>query len=57
MRWLKGAPEQPLRIVAADDTETPVAVNPGRSYVAVVGLDMFPYFRIDGASTAWQPAA
>lgn len=57
VRWLKGAPEQPLRIVVADDTETPVAVNPGRSYVAVVGLDMFPYFRIDGTSPVWQPAA
>ena len=56
VRWLKGAPEQPLRIVSTDGAETPVAINPGRTSVAVVGLDMYPYFRINDAAPVWQAA-
>ena len=56
VRWLKGAPEQPLRIVSADGAETPVEVNPGRTYIAVVGLDMYSYFRINDTAPVWQAA-
>ncbi len=44
IRWLKGSPEQPLLIVSSDGTETPVEVNPGNSYVAVVDLSHFSAF-------------
>ena len=56
VRWLKGAPEQPLRIVSADGAETLVEVNPGRTYIAVVGLDMYSYFRINDTAPVWQAA-
>ncbi len=45
IRWLKGDPERPLRIVSPDGRETPVQVNPGTSYVAVVSLNSFEGFR------------
>ena len=51
-----GAPEQPLRIVSTDGAETPVEVNPGRTYIAVVGLDMYSYFRINDTAPVWQAA-
>lgn len=57
VRWAKGLPEAPLRILLADGSETPAALNPGRTYVAMVGLDMYPYFRIDGAPAQWDAAA
>ncbi len=44
IRWLKGAPEQPLQIVSSDGREIPVSINPGNSYVAVVDLSHFPTF-------------
>ena len=46
IRWLKGAPEQPLRIVLPDATETPVQINPGTTYLAVVPLDFYEYFAV-----------
>ena len=48
VRWMKGAPSAPLRILLLDGTEEDVLVNPGQSYIAMVGLDQFEYFRIDG---------
>lgn len=36
IRWAKGAPDQPLRLLVNDDTETGLLINPGTSYVAVV---------------------
>lgn len=48
VRWLKGAPNDPLRIVALDGSEQDLVINPGTTYVAVVGLDQFPNFKIDG---------
>ncbi len=44
IRWLKGSPEDPLRIVSSDGKETPIEVNPGNSYVAVVDLSHFSAF-------------
>ena len=53
VRWLKGSPEAPLRIVSLDGTETPVALNPGTSYVAMVDLEKYPYFKM--AATSKMP--
>ncbi len=39
VRWLKGTDLDVLRIVSADGTETPVQINCGTSYVAVVDID------------------
>lgn len=56
VRWLKGAPEQPLRIVSADGAETPVEVNPGPHLYCGGGLDMYSYFRINDTAPVWQAA-
>ena len=48
VRWLKGAPEQPLRIVSADGAETPVEVNPGPHLYCGGGVGhvfLFPHQR------------
>lgn len=49
LRWVKSAPDAPLCLFTDDETPALVAVNPGRSYVAVVESSMRRYFRIDGA--------
>lgn len=49
VRWEKSAPDAPLYLLTNDAAPTHVAVNPGRSYVAVVEPAMRRYFRIDGA--------
>lgn len=46
VRWLKGSPESPLRIVNAEGDEKDIEINPGKTYVAVVGLDQFSSFTI-----------
>lgn len=46
IRWLKGAPEAPLRLVDREGYETDLALNPGKTYVAVVGLDKYEHFRM-----------
>lgn len=48
VRWLKGMPHEPLRIVSLDGTETDVEINVGKSYIAVVDLDYFGAFKMDG---------
>ncbi|MBD5102620.1 MAG: hypothetical protein HDT27_08020, partial [Subdoligranulum sp.] len=48
IRWMQPAPDAPLSILTDDETLTLAAINPGRSYVAVVNGAMAPYFRIDG---------
>lgn len=48
VRWMQPAPDAPLSILANDETLTLAAINPGRSYVAMVERAMRPYFRIDG---------
>lgn len=50
VRWMKGNPENPLRIVTMDGTETNIKVNPGQSYIAVVDLARYDYFKITGSS-------
>ncbi len=44
IRWVKGRPEEPLRIVSMDGTETDILINPGQTYVAVVSLDEYDAF-------------
>ena len=48
VRWLKGEPNEPLRIVSLDGTETDIKINPGKSYVAIVSLDYFGTYSFDG---------
>ncbi|MBQ5754811.1 MAG: DUF3048 domain-containing protein [Oscillospiraceae bacterium] len=48
VRWMKGAGEQPLRIVDNEGHETDIPVNPGNSYIAIVGMDQLEYCRVDG---------
>lgn len=48
VRWLKGLPHEPLRIVSLDGTETDVEINVGKSYIAMVDLDYFGTYSIDG---------
>lgn len=40
IRWLKGAPTEALQLVDAEGNETNVKVNPGKTYIAVVDLDV-----------------
>ncbi len=46
VRWMKGMPEQPLRIVSMDGKENDIAINPGKSYIAMVGLSEFEQCKI-----------
>lgn len=39
IRWQKGGPQDPLRLVSFDGTETTVSLNPGNTYIAVVDND------------------
>ncbi len=47
VRWMKGNPNEPLRIVSLDGTETDIEINTGKSYIAVVDLDYFGTFSMD----------
>ena len=48
VRWMKGEPHQPLRVVSLDGTETDVLINPGKSYISFVDLDYFGAYMLDG---------
>lgn len=48
VRWMKEDPASPLRIVDNEGNEIDVKVNPGTSYVAVVGTEQIENCRIDG---------
>lgn len=52
VRWIKGAPNAPLRIVDQEGTETDILINPGQSYIAIVGDDQISNCRINGVSLA-----
>lgn len=47
VRWKKGRPEQPLRILDSEGHETDITVNPGRSYIALVDEDQIENMHID----------
>ena len=51
VRWMKGWPEQMLRIVTMDGTETNIKINPGKTYVAVVSLNEFEGCQITADGT------
>lgn len=51
IRWLKGLPNQPLRIVDIGGNEIDVQINCGKTYVAIADLEtMFTQFHIDGVN-------
>lgn len=52
VRWMKGKPGDPLRIVDVEGKEKDVSINPGQTYVAVVGMDQVEHCQIDGVSLA-----
>ncbi|MEG1931962.1 MAG: DUF3048 C-terminal domain-containing protein, partial [Pygmaiobacter sp.] len=45
--WKKGAPDQPLQLL--DAAGKALAVNPGKSYVAMIGNDVKSTLTVDGA--------
>ncbi|MBD5102619.1 MAG: DUF3048 domain-containing protein [Subdoligranulum sp.] len=54
VRWTKGTPLEPLRIVDAGGNEETVKINPGKTYITVVDLDMAEKFEYNRIGTA-QP--
>ncbi len=49
IRWVKGSPQAPLRILSGDGTEVDVEINPGQSYIAFIDFAEHDYLKIDGA--------
>ncbi len=47
VRWLKGSPNDPLRIVSLDGSEEDIKINIGKSYISFVDLDYFGSFAIN----------
>ncbi len=52
IRWMKGVPNMPLRIVDQEGTETDQIINPGRTYVAVVDIDQVEHCKVNDVSLA-----
>lgn len=50
VRWAQETPDAPLLILTDSDAPTLALINPGRTYVAMVGGNLASYFRIDGAA-------
>ena len=51
VRWIKGLPHEPLRIVDLEGNEIDVAVNPGKSYIGITDLStMIDHCEINGLS-------
>lgn len=57
IRWLKGSPMEALRLVDAEGNETSVKVNPGKTYIAVVDLDMAPEFEYNMVGSSQNDTA
>ena len=51
IRWVKGVPEQALRLVQLDGS-TPYEINCGKTYLAVVDLDEFNNFTCEALTTS-----
>ncbi len=50
VRWIKGLPHEPLRIVDFDGNEIDVQINCGKTYVGVTDYGMFDYCKLNGNS-------
>ena len=50
IRWMKGLPREPLRIVDAEGHEIDVEINCGKTYVGVTDNGMFDYCKLNGNS-------
>lgn len=50
VRWMKGSPQAPLRIVSGDGSEQDIQINCGNSYVAFIDFTEYDYFKIEGAA-------
>lgn len=50
IRWLKGLPREPLRIVDGDGNEIDVEINCGKTYVGVTDYGMYDYCMMNGHS-------
>ncbi len=57
IRWQKGAPLQPLRILDGGGHEQSVKINPGKTYIAVVDLEMSDQFLYNKTGTAQTDTA
>ncbi|MEG2672895.1 MAG: DUF3048 domain-containing protein [Ruthenibacterium sp.] len=54
VRWMKGGPQEILRILDGDGNETPVQLNPGKTYLTMVDVDEaihFTYYQTEAAAT------
>lgn len=52
VRWIKGLPNAPLRIVDAEGHETDLPINPGQTYIALVGDDQIEHCRVNDLTLA-----
>ena len=50
VRWMKGLPHEPLRIVDIGGNEIDIQVNTGKSYIGVTDYSMFEYCEINNSS-------
>ena len=62
INWIKGAPNQVLRIVDGDGNEQSVKINPGKTYLAVVSTGeetagQFGYYPAETATSTSVPEA
>lgn len=55
IHWQKGAPESPIKLT--DDAGKPVEINPGKSYIAVLGTDQLPSLMMDSVTPLIPPPA
>lgn len=50
IRWLKGLPNEPLRIVDNGGNEIDVEINCGKTYIGITDYGMYDYCEINGVS-------
>lgn len=55
VRWMKGTPDNVLRIVDTEGYETNVKINPGKTYLAIVDLDEAENFQFYRTTETAQP--
>ena len=62
IRWMKGSPNQALRIVDSEGNEQSVKINPGKTYLGIVSTGddtagQFGYYSSESASSTSVPEA